>query len=333
VGDIITFGKDTETQIPTTHRIVAKSETGSFITKGDNNDAPDPITVPTSYIQGKVFLTVPYLGFTLDFAKKPLGFILLVGIPALIVIFDEVRNIYSEFRRLRKKRIGNNGKSDLDKKPELISRSRLSIDGIRSKSLACSNNLCIQKSNIVLNRDISRHNYKTFLMAFLCIMFGVFSFLPSRTVSYYNEVERSVVNKLQAGIDYGIDDSLFSMSASVMEETEEIVEGESGLQENLEDVVLEDPETEEAVAPEENVLEEETVQDPIVDEDSIVAEDLEEEEIIEEEPESEIVEEDAQEDKTDDPVSPEKTINMEESIPDSPEVTSESQTPLTNEGV
>src|SRR3989344_7105026 len=43
VGDVITFGADTKTQIPTTHRIVSVEGEGSrrtFTTKGDANDAP-----------------------------------------------------------------------------------------------------------------------------------------------------------------------------------------------------------------------------------------------------------------------------------------------------
>jgi signal peptidase I len=43
-GDVITFGKDTKTQVPTTHRIVdtqVKSGIMHYITKGDANNAPD----------------------------------------------------------------------------------------------------------------------------------------------------------------------------------------------------------------------------------------------------------------------------------------------------
>ena len=108
VGDIITFGKDTKTQIPTTHRIVEINGEGSsrmFTTKGDSNDAADPTPTPLSLVQGKVLFSVPYLGFVLYFARKTLGFALLVGIPALIIIFDEIGKIIREIRLIRRKKI------------------------------------------------------------------------------------------------------------------------------------------------------------------------------------------------------------------------------------
>ncbi len=107
VGDVITFGKDTKTQIPTTHRVVSIDGTGplrTFTTKGDANDAEDPQVTRLSDISGKVILTVPYLGFILDFAKKPLGFALLVGVPALAIIVDELGKILKEIRTIRRKK-------------------------------------------------------------------------------------------------------------------------------------------------------------------------------------------------------------------------------------
>lgn len=107
VGDVITFGKDTQTQIPTTHRITKIDGDGplrTFTTKGDANDAEDPQVTRLADISGKVILTVPYLGYVLDFAKKPLGFALLVGVPALIIIFDELGKILREIRSMRRKK-------------------------------------------------------------------------------------------------------------------------------------------------------------------------------------------------------------------------------------
>lgn len=112
VGDIITFGQDTKTQIPTTHRIVRIEGEGplrAFATKGDANNDEDPAPTRLSDIKGKVLFTLPYLGFILDFAKKPLGFALLVGIPALAIIFDELGKIFSEIKSMRKKKtLGSN---------------------------------------------------------------------------------------------------------------------------------------------------------------------------------------------------------------------------------
>ena len=116
VGDVITFGKDTKTQIPTTHRIVSIDGTGplrSFQTKGDNNDAVDPSPTHLSEISGKMLFTVPYVGYILDMAKKPIGFALLVGLPALIIIYDEIMKIVREYKRLRaRKKESSNEISD-----------------------------------------------------------------------------------------------------------------------------------------------------------------------------------------------------------------------------
>jgi signal peptidase len=108
VGDIITFGKDTQTQIPTTHRIVGvedpEAEEPAFVTQGDANEDPDPLTVKASEVRGRVIFTIPVLGYILDFAKTPLGFALLVGIPASTVIFDEVSKIWREIKKIKAKK-------------------------------------------------------------------------------------------------------------------------------------------------------------------------------------------------------------------------------------
>jgi signal peptidase I len=104
VGDVIMFGEDTKTKVPTTHRIVSdevRSGVFYYTTKGDANEDPDPQQVAQSEVIGKVLFSISYLGYVLDFAKKPLGFALLIGVPAVIVVFDEGANIWRETRRLR----------------------------------------------------------------------------------------------------------------------------------------------------------------------------------------------------------------------------------------
>ena len=108
-GDIVTFGRDTKTDIPTTHRIMAsRAESGQLLyqVKGDANEEPDQREISQREILGRVILTVPWLGFLLDFARQPLGFILLIVVPALLVIIDELRKIYLEVKRLRAGREG-----------------------------------------------------------------------------------------------------------------------------------------------------------------------------------------------------------------------------------
>ena len=108
VGDIVTFGADTKVKVPTTHRIVAdRVASGEFLytTKGDANEDPDPQEIKKKDIIGKVLFSVPYIGYLLDFARKPWGFALLIGLPAGIVIVDEGIKIWNEVLLYRRKKL------------------------------------------------------------------------------------------------------------------------------------------------------------------------------------------------------------------------------------
>jgi len=105
IGDVITFGPYTKTKAPTTHRIYdIKVIEGKpiYITKGDANNAPDAREVRQREVIGKVLFNLPYLGYAVDVAKKPIGFMLIIVIPAGVIIGDEVRKIWKEVRKLRK---------------------------------------------------------------------------------------------------------------------------------------------------------------------------------------------------------------------------------------
>jgi signal peptidase len=102
VGDVITFGKDTKKDVPTTHRIVEmRTEEGKFTyrTKGDANENEDMKEALESEVIGKVLFDVPYAGYVLDFAKKPAGFILLIILPAAAIILDELQKIWAEIKK------------------------------------------------------------------------------------------------------------------------------------------------------------------------------------------------------------------------------------------
>jgi len=106
VDDIVTFGDDRNGSLPTTHRIVGDTLVGgelAYITKGDANEEADIEPVPQTDIRGKVRFSLPYLGFVLDFARQPLGFALLIGIPAFLVVVEEVSNLYQALRPSRRK--------------------------------------------------------------------------------------------------------------------------------------------------------------------------------------------------------------------------------------
>ena len=142
VGDIVTFGKDTKTDIPTTHRIIDMRIEGAdtfFKTKGDANGDPDISELKESAIAGKVLVTIPYLGYLIDFAKQPLGFALLVIIPASIVVLDEVKKIWVEMKKIRTRRLAEAEKKRMlevksKKDPFLVGKSGKGRDPNPSKA-------------------------------------------------------------------------------------------------------------------------------------------------------------------------------------------------------
>lgn len=151
-NDIITFGEDTRQQIPTTHRIIdiqGDFSTLTYITKGDANEEADGTPITQRDIIGKVVFWVPYMGYVLDFARQPIGFTLMIGIPAGIIILDEVIRIITEVRGMKKVVVakrrdededeGNNSHTptsyqDFLERAETTSRNAIrNIDGIRPR--------------------------------------------------------------------------------------------------------------------------------------------------------------------------------------------------------
>ncbi|MFC1615458.1 signal peptidase I [Patescibacteria group bacterium] len=129
IGDIITFGKNTRTETPTTHRIHdIRVHEGNpiYITKGDANNAPDSKEILQSEIIGKVIFFVPYVGYAVSVAKKPLGFMLLIIIPAIVIIYDEFRKIWGEVKKIKSKKKDN----EQDKKIKELEKE---IDELSSK--------------------------------------------------------------------------------------------------------------------------------------------------------------------------------------------------------
>ena len=107
IGDVITFGQLTKTKSPTTHRIYdikVVDNTPVYVTKGDANNASDQREISKREIIGKTLISVPYAGFAVDAARKPIGFMLIIIIPAGLIIFDEARKIYEEVKKRKKKK-------------------------------------------------------------------------------------------------------------------------------------------------------------------------------------------------------------------------------------
>lgn len=106
-GDIITF-QTGERKV--THRVVDIIEQEGkpwFQTKGDANEEPDPNFVSSKREEmRKVVLHLPYLGFAAQFMKSRSAFLVLVGIPALLLIAMFSRDIWKGIKEEKEKRRG-----------------------------------------------------------------------------------------------------------------------------------------------------------------------------------------------------------------------------------
>lgn len=97
LSDVITYHSPLDGKL-VTHRVVGTQEQSPlyFQTKGDANEDPDPYLVPPQNIVGKVRFYIPLLGYISNFVKTPLGFILMLGMPGLIIIGVEMKNVWGE---------------------------------------------------------------------------------------------------------------------------------------------------------------------------------------------------------------------------------------------
>lgn len=122
-NDVITFFLENDKKNLITHRIVfakyptdAKEET-VYLTTGDANEELDRWEVKQQDVVGKVFLTVPYVGYGINLVKQPKGFILLVIIPATILVYEELRSVRKELgKAIAKRRKKKEEEGDFDEK-------------------------------------------------------------------------------------------------------------------------------------------------------------------------------------------------------------------------
>jgi len=94
-GDIIMFFSPDRKSL-TTHRVVGvESDSGlRFSTKGDANKNADMNAVEPGQVVGTVVHSIPYLGLLVQFIKTPLGFIVFLLIPAVILIGREILDLW-----------------------------------------------------------------------------------------------------------------------------------------------------------------------------------------------------------------------------------------------
>jgi signal peptidase len=102
VGDIITFHSPLHEQL-ISHRVISV-EDGSplnFQTKGDANEDADPFVVPAQSVVGEICFHMPYLGYAAQFIKTPLGLLLTLCLPGLVIIVMEMVSIWRVLNEAR----------------------------------------------------------------------------------------------------------------------------------------------------------------------------------------------------------------------------------------
>jgi signal peptidase len=97
VGDIVTFRDPEDEGKLLTHRVVKIRRDGSqlwFVTKGDANNTREHWGVGADGQIARVVYTVPWVGHVAVLARTPLGWVLLVGVPLLLVAAEELVRIW-----------------------------------------------------------------------------------------------------------------------------------------------------------------------------------------------------------------------------------------------
>ncbi|MFH1457072.1 MAG: signal peptidase I [Patescibacteria group bacterium] len=93
IGDVITFNGS---EGSVTHRIYNIEEIDNnifYTTKGDDNNRADRNKIRKDEVIGKVVFNIPYFGYVINFVKTALGFFLIVLLPAMLIIFGEIKKI------------------------------------------------------------------------------------------------------------------------------------------------------------------------------------------------------------------------------------------------
>lgn len=208
IGDVITFGADTKTQIPTTHRIIAfEGSNGETLyrTKGDANEDADTNLVARSEVIGKAVFHVPAVGFILDFARQPLGFALLIGIPAALVILEEVLTITKEVKlALRRRRSEKDGESESAEHSTHFAETRLVYLRRRAMDEIF---VPMMTGPSILRTALRQHEPQhadaygtaTTLVMGLVFVSSLMSGGAGGTIAYFSDIERSIGNIFRAG--------------------------------------------------------------------------------------------------------------------------------------
>jgi signal peptidase len=96
VGDIIAFrpqGSGDEKDTYIAHRIVSMDPSGDLRVKGDSLASEDQMPVKPGDVVGRVAFTIPYAGTVMRVAKSPVGYLIFILLPGIVLVSDELKKI------------------------------------------------------------------------------------------------------------------------------------------------------------------------------------------------------------------------------------------------
>ena len=102
--DIITFLQDERI---ISHRILEITEdkgTYKFVTKGDNNEIPDPDKIESSQIYGKVLFRIRKIGKVVSYIQNVRGFINIAMFAIIVFILVNLRDKQKNTRKIKRKK-------------------------------------------------------------------------------------------------------------------------------------------------------------------------------------------------------------------------------------
>jgi signal peptidase len=93
VGDIVSYRSPRNATVTISHRLIAiNKHTGWLTTAGDAQHSPDQ-PFSSDLVVGRATALAPHLGTVLDALRRPLGLVLAVYLPALVIVVAEVRRL------------------------------------------------------------------------------------------------------------------------------------------------------------------------------------------------------------------------------------------------
>jgi signal peptidase I len=97
VGDVILVRREGTTSTPVLHRVVTLTHRKGEVvvtTKGDSNKSADPTPYLLRGTTMTPILALPHVGRALDLARTPLGWTMLIALPASVLLWVQLRTIW-----------------------------------------------------------------------------------------------------------------------------------------------------------------------------------------------------------------------------------------------